>query len=314
MKLTSIARNLRTWRLILLLLLSIAPALAPALAHSAALRVTWNANQEPDLEGYLLYWGTAPGQYGSPIAIPREQTTYRLDNLAPGTTYYLSLKATNTSGLSSTFAREVSAETLSGGAQTLPADWAARFGIDPADTDRDKDRDAYTNLEEYQGATDPTDCRSVPGPQKTRKIVMTIRSWASQEWTFKAEDKPAGLQWTAPGQFLYTKVINGQTVWFYSASVLIPCGLRVECSVINTAGKAYPLFFQSDPGKTLLTPYIKVSPFKGLTGLIQLGQVNTSNKTNTSSCSKNPLTQVDRDDDDIADYNDPDYLNYLLGL
>jgi hypothetical protein len=312
MKLTSIGHNLRTWRLLLALLLSIAPALAPALAHSAALRVTWDANQEPDLEGYLLYWGTVPGQYGSPIAVPREQTTYRLENLAPATNYYLSLKATNSSGLASSFAPEVSAATLEG-PQALPSDWAARYGINPADTAKDKDRDAYTNWEEYEGGTDPTDCRSVPGPQKTRQIAMTIRS-AKDAWTVKAVDKGAGLTWTTTGAFLYTRLVSGVTYYYYSAKMKVPCGLRVEMSLTSNAGKVYPLSFWSDPNKTLLTPYIKISPLNGLLGAVSLGQVTFNYSKVTSSCSKNPLTQVDRDDDGIADYNDPDYLNYLLGL
>ncbi len=48
----------------------------------------------------------------------------------------------------------------------LPDEWEARYGLDPATADAgaDPDGDGFTNLEEYNCGTDPTDDVSVPAP------------------------------------------------------------------------------------------------------------------------------------------------------
>jgi len=52
----------------------------------------WSENLEPDIGGYKIYYGTAPGSYGAPIDVGN-QTNYRLQGLINGTTYYIALTA-----------------------------------------------------------------------------------------------------------------------------------------------------------------------------------------------------------------------------
>jgi hypothetical protein len=90
---------------------------APALAGDVTL--AWDANSEPDLAGYKVYYGTASGIYGTPIVIAA-QTTYTITGLAPGT-YYFAVTAYNTAGLESSFSNEVFA-TIGGVPSTSNCD------------------------------------------------------------------------------------------------------------------------------------------------------------------------------------------------
>ena len=56
-----------------------------------------------DLDGYRLYWGTAPGNYPNSITIDNESvTTYVVDNLSPGT-YEFVATSHNSSGVESRY-------------------------------------------------------------------------------------------------------------------------------------------------------------------------------------------------------------------
>jgi hypothetical protein len=68
--------------------------------------LAWDPNNEIDLAGYKLYYGTAPRSYGPPINVGNK-TTYTLSVLTTGT-YYLAVTAYSTSGKESGFSAEVS--------------------------------------------------------------------------------------------------------------------------------------------------------------------------------------------------------------
>ncbi len=72
---------------------------------AADVTLQWDANTETDLAGYKLYYGTAPGVYGSPIVVGKV-TTYTLTGVAPGT-YYFAVTAYNNTGVESGFSNEV---------------------------------------------------------------------------------------------------------------------------------------------------------------------------------------------------------------
>ena len=68
--------------------------------------LAWNANGETDLAGYKVYYGTAPGTYGTPISLGNV-TTYTLSGLIGGQTYYISITAYDTSNNESGHSNEV---------------------------------------------------------------------------------------------------------------------------------------------------------------------------------------------------------------
>jgi hypothetical protein len=92
-----------------------------AVIHAASIRITWNANRESDLSGYKVYYGTAPGTYGSPIDA-ENVTAYDMTGLTAGTRYFIALTAYDTANNESAQSLEVSgiAETVSTITSTLP--------------------------------------------------------------------------------------------------------------------------------------------------------------------------------------------------
>ncbi len=73
----------------------------------------WAANMEPDLSGYLVYYGTSSGNYNgtmadqgsSPISISTF-SSYNITGLADGSTYYFNMKAVDQSNNNSAFTTE----------------------------------------------------------------------------------------------------------------------------------------------------------------------------------------------------------------
>jgi hypothetical protein len=85
--------------------LIISSAALPALAADVTL--AWDANTEPDLAGYKVYFGTASRNYESQITIG-SSTTYTITGLGPGT-YYFAVTARNGAGQESAYSNEVTA-------------------------------------------------------------------------------------------------------------------------------------------------------------------------------------------------------------
>jgi fibronectin type 3 domain-containing protein len=81
----------------ILVLIFIFTALLPTLGFSTALQVTWNANTENDLAGYKVYCGTQSKIYGQPIDVGKA-TSYQINNVLGGTSYYVSLTVFVASG------------------------------------------------------------------------------------------------------------------------------------------------------------------------------------------------------------------------
>jgi hypothetical protein len=88
-------------------------------ANNGTATLSWNANDEPDLAGYRIYYGTAPrsgdcppGGYYDKIDVGKtstpEKPSYKIENLADGKTYYFSVTSFDTSGNESCFSAEMS--------------------------------------------------------------------------------------------------------------------------------------------------------------------------------------------------------------
>jgi hypothetical protein len=67
--------------------------------------VAWLANSEPDLDHYDVAWGTSPGLYTSTVSAGK-LTTFSLTGLTNGVTYYIAVRASNTSGNVSAYSLE----------------------------------------------------------------------------------------------------------------------------------------------------------------------------------------------------------------
>jgi hypothetical protein len=70
------------------------------------LSVSWSANPETDVKTYTVRWGTTSGAYTSSSSVTPPTTQASLSGLQNGTPYYVTVTATNTSGLTSAPAPE----------------------------------------------------------------------------------------------------------------------------------------------------------------------------------------------------------------
>lgn len=76
------------------------------LVSAAQVTLAWDANTDPDLAGYMLYYGFATRAYDYVVDVG-DQTTFTLSGLEDGHTYYFALTAYNTEDLESDFSNEV---------------------------------------------------------------------------------------------------------------------------------------------------------------------------------------------------------------
>ena len=74
-------------------------------AEAAYVEIEWDPSPS-HIAGYKVYYGTASGEYVHCIDVGMT-TSYRLDGLLEGVTYYFAATAYNNSGLESNFSNEV---------------------------------------------------------------------------------------------------------------------------------------------------------------------------------------------------------------
>jgi hypothetical protein len=74
----------------------------------ASINLTWNANSEPSLSGYKIYYGTTSNSYGTPI-VTGNVTSYKLTGLSNNTPYYIAITSINKIGAESALTPEISA-------------------------------------------------------------------------------------------------------------------------------------------------------------------------------------------------------------
>lgn len=82
-----------------------------SIAVAGSLKASWNANTEPDLAGYKIYYGEASGNYTNSINVGKN-TQYAINQLKDGVTYYFVIAAYDTAGNESAYSLEVSAKTI----------------------------------------------------------------------------------------------------------------------------------------------------------------------------------------------------------
>lgn len=103
-------------------------AAVPGAALAGSAHLTWNANTEPDLAGYTIYYATSSHAGTCPTGYTNNQnagnvTSYWFDNLTAGQTYYFQLTAKDTSN------NESGCSTAPGEVSKLIT-WRSDFNID----------------------------------------------------------------------------------------------------------------------------------------------------------------------------------------
>jgi fibronectin type III domain protein/BACON domain-containing protein len=83
------------------------PTTTTVTSTSTAATLTWNPVTSTDLAGYKVYMGTASGVYGTSLNVGNV-TSYMVNNLVLGTTYYFVVTGYNSSGSESLPSNEVS--------------------------------------------------------------------------------------------------------------------------------------------------------------------------------------------------------------
>ena len=76
------------------------------LVSAAQVTLAWDANTDPDLAGYMIYYGFATRAYDYVVDVG-DQTAFTLSGLEDGHTYYFALTAYDTEDLESDFSNEV---------------------------------------------------------------------------------------------------------------------------------------------------------------------------------------------------------------
>ncbi len=93
-------------------------------AYTADVTLAWDPNSEPDLAGYVVYWGTSSRSYTFSDDVG-DTTTHTIPGLSLGQTYYITVTAYDTSTNESGYSNEV--------VHTIPAPDADGDGISDAD-------------------------------------------------------------------------------------------------------------------------------------------------------------------------------------
>src|SRR6187401_52637 len=76
-----------------------AGSLGLSVAHAeATVTLAWDANTDPNVTGYVLSYGVAPGQYTRSVDVG-SQTAYQFSEPDPTATYYFAVRAYNAAGL-----------------------------------------------------------------------------------------------------------------------------------------------------------------------------------------------------------------------
>ena len=101
----------------------------PGLAIAGSATLHWQPNTESDLAGYRIYYGTSSRSYGPYISVGKNTTSYTLNNLTEGQTYYFAVTAVDTSGNESAYSQEVSKTIASETTSSIPLPATGSYGM-----------------------------------------------------------------------------------------------------------------------------------------------------------------------------------------
>jgi len=143
----------------------------PAIAQAASVTLTWDRNQEPDIAGYKIFYGTQSGQYNNSITVYDSATqplqcSHTVAGLSEGTTYYFALKAFDLAGQESAYSDEISM-SIPGGSSTQPTE--SILG------------NCLTNASIENGLSEPSGWRLYDWVPRGQAANLNPGLWTSQE-------------------------------------------------------------------------------------------------------------------------------------
>jgi hypothetical protein len=98
-------------------------------ARGAHVTLGWDPSPQPNLDYYVVYYGTSPGNYSMSETIHSDTTTYRVTGLAANTRYYFAVTAVDDEAYESFVSREVSwIKHGSGDEDGRDAEWGITTG------------------------------------------------------------------------------------------------------------------------------------------------------------------------------------------
>jgi hypothetical protein len=144
-------------------------------ASAATVQLTWEPNSEPDVAGYIVFYGTSSRQYIASIDVGN-QTSLQFVEPDPTMRYFLAVRAYNMSGLQSDFSDEVSTQ------EPMTSDLAGITSNVPAPQPPTSES---TNVGSPQVARMRLDAdKTVPQPAGSQ-IVFTATARGSQFYKYK---------------------------------------------------------------------------------------------------------------------------------
>ena len=112
--------------------------LPASFSWAATANLRWDTNQDLDLAGYVIYYGTASYNYTTAVNVGLVQN-HEIMGLPDGTTYYFSMTAYDTAGNESAFSQEIAFTT------PVPSDRSGKLGNPPEPSDSSDDSDIQSD-------------------------------------------------------------------------------------------------------------------------------------------------------------------------
>lgn len=149
-------------------------------AEAGSVSLTWNANPEPDVVGYVVAWGTARGTFTGSLDVGL-RTTVRVPNLRDGVRYYFAVRAYTAIQQGSLSAQVATVVGLDADRNGLSDAWETWYGLNTTSVATrsagamDSDGDGVPDSVEYQRGTHPrgTEVQYLPEGVQSRGFWET---------------------------------------------------------------------------------------------------------------------------------------------
>ncbi|HTG45676.1 MAG TPA: fibronectin type III domain-containing protein, partial [Verrucomicrobiae bacterium] len=170
-------------------------------ASAASVTLAWDANTEPDLAGYFIYYGpinSTPQRIDVGLV-----TSTTINNLTPDITYVFYATAYNTAGLESDPSQKISYRISNDtDGDGIPDSYETANNLNPnnaGDANTDADGDGFSSLQEYWSGTNPNNSQSslriLRIAEQTTAQQVQFPSVSGNSYSLEANDNFPGGSW-----------------------------------------------------------------------------------------------------------------------